>query len=76
MKMRLINAEKVSAVSRVYFDMYVTASNTGKRHLSGSFFLFADRPRGCGGSRVMKRVTDWGLKFQIYFFGTSSGSAR
>ena len=54
MKMQLINAEKISSVSRVYLDTSVTASNTGKRHLSGSFFLFADRLRGCGGSRVMK----------------------
>ena len=57
MKMQLINAEKISSVSRVYLDTSVTASNTGKRLLSGSFFLLAGRPRGCEVFGGYDRVT-------------------
>ena len=46
---QLINAEKLSSVSRVYFDMSVTESNTRKTHLSGSFFFW---PVGLEGARV------------------------
>ena len=65
MKMQLVNAEKISSVSRMYFDMYVTASNTRKTHLSGSFSLLAGRPQGCGGSGVM--VGSEISKFNILF---------
>ena len=57
MKMQLINAEKISSMSRVYLDTSVTASNTGKKLLSGSFFLLAGRPRGCEVFGGYDRVT-------------------
>ena len=57
MKMQLINAEKISSMSRVYLDTSVTASNKGKRLLSGSFFLLAGRPRGCEVFGGYDRVT-------------------
>ena len=46
---QLISAEKISSMSRVYFDMSVAESNTRKTHLSGSFFFW---PVGLEGARV------------------------
>ena len=47
MKMQLINAEKISSMSRVYLDTSVTASNTGKRLLTVRSFFW---PVGLGGA--------------------------
>ena len=46
---QLISAEKISSMSRMYFDMSVAESNTRKTHLSGSFFFW---PVGLEGARV------------------------
>ena len=46
---QLISAEKISSMSRVYFDMSVAESNTRKTHLSGSFFFW---PVGLNGAGV------------------------